>query len=68
MADCLFVECRVCGERWKVASLPVTLDTAWLKAMKHTRCPNCGERKEIHVCPTNGEGAVTEARNGKRRE
>lgn len=65
MVKSLFVECKACGERWKVATIP--MDAGLLgKALKRAACPNCaGDPKQLFMCPTEGEGAVTEARNGK---
>lgn len=61
----LFVECRKCGERWKMATLPVSCDIlVKLKAY----CPNCYEKKDIGVCHTDGPDKVTEARDGKPQE
>jgi hypothetical protein len=58
-----FAECQMCGERWKVATLPMDLKDAGL--LKHLRCPNCGERKKLFMCYSSGPKAVKKARKGK---
>jgi hypothetical protein len=58
----IFVECRRCGERWKIATTPCSVDA--LAKIKH-RCPNCEERKDIFLCKTHGDDAVRQARDGK---
>lgn len=61
----MFVECSKCGERWKVATLPIGTDE-FAKALKRKGdCPNCSEKKEVFCCKTEGPEAVTEARNGQ---
>lgn len=60
----IFVECRPCGERWKVATLPMSA-LAFAKAFTDVVCPNCGESKELYPCPTDGPDAVTGPRDGK---
>jgi len=57
-----FCECIKCGERWKAATLP--MGVAALKAFK-PKCPNCGERKRLFMCVTEGPTAITEPRDGK---
>jgi hypothetical protein len=60
----IFAECFDCGERWKVATIP--MEVPKLVKLLKTRCPNCGQGpKKIGLCPTEGKEAVTEARNGK---
>lgn len=59
----IFAECRKCGERWKIATLPVAIDQL-VKAARQT-CPNCAEKKAVVLCKTDGPEKVTEARNGK---
>jgi len=58
----IFVECKPCGERWKVATTPCSIDAL---AKLKSRCPNCEETKQIFLCPTDGENAVTQARDGR---
>lgn len=60
----LFVECRKCGERWKVATLPMDVLEFTKVAKRRGQCPNCGEKREVSPCPTDGPNAVREARNG----
>ena len=60
----LFAECKLCGERWKFATLPVPL-----KKLGKMRCwcPNChGGEKDVVVCMTHGPNAVKEPRAGKK--
>jgi DNA-directed RNA polymerase subunit M/transcription elongation factor TFIIS len=60
----MFVECRKCGERWKVATIPMEC-SAFSRAIKRRGdCPNCGEKKEVFCCKTDGPEAVYESRNG----
>lgn len=59
----LFIECIVCGERWKVATIPVPLGRL-SKVLRSCMCPTCGETKRIVMCPTDGVDAVTEPRAG----
>ncbi len=60
----MFAECRACGERWKIATVPAGA-LAVARAMKTALCPNCMTRKDIWICDTHGPEAVTEARAGK---
>lgn len=60
----MFVECRKCGERWKVATLPMGCDEFSKAIKRRADCPNCGEKKEVFCCKTDGQEAVTESRNG----
>lgn len=59
----IFAECQPCGERWKVAttSMPIV---ALARAFKVATCPNCGERRKVVLCATDGSDAVTAARDG----
>lgn len=58
----IFVECSKCGERWKVATIPCSLD---ILAELKSRCPNCDERNDIFLCNTHGDDSVRQARDGK---
>lgn len=48
MANELACKCKKCGERWdQPQDLPMEM-TAWLKTLKHLRCPKCNANwKEI---------------------
>jgi len=59
----LFAECGKCGEQWKIATLPVDLET--MARLRTCFCPNCGEREQVFVCSTDGPYAVTEPREGE---
>lgn len=58
----IFAECSTCGERWKLFTVPIPLDNI---LNVRQQCPGCGEKERLFVCPTDGEYAVTEPRNGK---
>lgn len=60
-----FCECCSCGERWKLATLPMNVDQM-KKFDGKVGCPNCGESGKLKMCPTSGERAVTKPRTGKR--
>jgi DNA-directed RNA polymerase subunit M/transcription elongation factor TFIIS len=53
----VFVECESCGERWKVATLPMDA-RKFCNALK-TQCPGCGERKRLYM------SKVAKSRKGK---
>lgn len=57
----LFVECGKCGERWKIATLPLEVS----QIPRTTQCPNCAESKRVFILHTDGPDAVTEARSGQ---
>lgn len=59
----LFVECTPCGARWKIGELPRMLSL--MARLGSQTCPNCGERKRIVVCYTDGPNAVSEPREGR---
>ncbi len=59
----LFAECGECGERWKIATLPINISVTSLP--RNPQCPNCAERKRLYWLHTSGPHAVTEARSGK---
>jgi carbon storage regulator len=59
----LFAECKTCGERWKVATTPIDI-REFSASMRRATCPNCGEKKQLFVCKTDGPDAVTESRSG----
>jgi hypothetical protein len=56
----VFVECMKCGERWKVARIPLALSTL-CELTKRVMCPNCFEKSKISMCPTHGARAVKRA-------
>lgn len=60
----MFVECLVCGERWKLVTVPIEART-FARALKSAMCPHCAERKRLAVCPTDGPDAVTAPRAGR---
>ncbi len=43
----LFVECKACGERWKIATLPIGMREV-VKATK-TACPNCAKSWQAQI-------------------
>ena len=60
----LFCECAVCGERWKIATAPVSINV-YANALKRAVCPNCGESKALYACSTTGPDAPTGPRHGR---
>lgn len=61
----LFAECTGCGERWKLATIPLDIKDL-VKATNGVRCPNCcAGGAIISLCATHGPKAVNEARNGR---
>lgn len=45
----IFVKCKKCGERWKVATIPMELGAFVRQTRGLAGCPNCGERKEVYM-------------------
>lgn len=58
-----FAECMECGERFKVATLPIQVST--LATLTKMFCPNCGTgASRLGLCATDGPNAVTAPRDG----
>lgn len=63
----VFVKCVKCGERWKIATLPLDV-TAFCKMTRNVHCPNCaaGGRNDIVMAMEDvGEIFVAEKGAGK---
>lgn len=64
MSDWFFIECRKCNERWKFSRKPLVIDDEMTRKVEAACCPNCGERKELFLCVTDGPNAATQCQDG----
>lgn len=62
----MYAECTRCGERWKAATLPISVNEL-CAASKVMRCPNCGIGSSgFCFCESVGKHAVVSPRDGRK--
>lgn len=59
-----YASCCTCGARWKLATIPAPMSVV-IRALARAMCPNCGDCKNVNLCQTSGDGAVSRVRKGK---